>query len=83
METLLYVGLDVGAATIKAGVVDDAGHPRSAVNLPTEPTRGATYGLAQMCEAVRAAADAAHAAHTLLLAGGATEAPVAVPAPNF
>lgn len=55
----LYVGVDVGAATMKAGVVDDAGHPRSAVNLPTEPDRGSARGLARMCEVVRAAVDAA------------------------
>jgi glucokinase len=54
-----YVGVDVGAATIKAGIVDDAGHPRSAVNVPTEPNRGSTHGLARMCEAVRAAVKAA------------------------
>jgi glucokinase len=58
METALYIGVDVGAATIKAGVVDDAGHPRSAVNLPTEPGRGSAFGLAQIGAAVRAAADA-------------------------
>jgi glucokinase len=55
MTNQLYVGVDVGAATIKAGVVDDAGHPRSAITVPTEPTRGSAYGLARMCEAVRSA----------------------------
>ncbi len=40
MDNFLYVGVDVGAATIKAGVVDEAGRPRGAVNLATEPDRG-------------------------------------------
>jgi glucokinase len=59
MSNPFYIGVDVGAATIKAGVVDDAGHPRSAVTVATEPHRGSAHGLARMCEAVRAAADAA------------------------
>ncbi len=61
MDNFLYVGVDVGAATIKAGVVDEAGRPRGAVNLATEPDRGSAHGLARVCEAVRAAAgDALH-----------------------
>jgi glucokinase len=59
MSNLLYVGVDVGAATMKAGVVDDAGHPRSAVHVPTEPDRGSARGLTRICEAVRAAVKAA------------------------
>jgi glucokinase len=59
MNDPLYVGVDVGAASVKAGVVDDAGIPRSAVAVPTEPERGATHGLARICEAVRGAASVA------------------------
>jgi glucokinase len=59
MNENFYVGVDVGAATIKAGLVDDTGRPRSAVTAQTEPERGAAHGLARMCEAVRAAAEAA------------------------
>jgi glucokinase len=60
MDTaLLYVGLDVGGSTMKAGVVDDAGRPLSAVSLPTEAHRGQDFGLERMCETIRAAIQAA------------------------
>jgi glucokinase len=51
----LYVGLDVGGTTMKAGVVDDQGRPRSAVSLPTEPHKGQEHGLEQMCASIRQA----------------------------
>ena len=50
-----YVGLDVGGTTMKAGVVDDAGRPHSGVSLATEAQRGQEFGLARMCETIRAA----------------------------
>jgi glucokinase len=50
-----YVGLDVGGTSMKAGVVDDSGQPRSSVILPTEAHRGQEFGLARMCETIRAA----------------------------
>jgi glucokinase len=59
MSTTYYVGLDVGGTTMKAGVVDDAGKPLSAVSLPTEAQRGQDLGMERMCEAVRQAASAA------------------------
>src|SRR6202045_2438532 len=52
----LYVGLDVGGTSMKAGVVDDSGAPLSAVSLPTEAHRGQEFGLERMCETIRAAA---------------------------
>ena len=52
---MFYVGLDVGGTTMKAGVVDDAGTPRSAVSLPTEASRGQEFGLERMCETIRQA----------------------------
>lgn len=55
----LYVGLDVGGTSMKAGVVDDSGRPLSAVSLPTEAQRGQEFGLERMCETIRAAVDAA------------------------
>lgn len=55
MVKTLYVGLDVGGTTMKAGVVDDAGKPRGAVNLPTEAYRGQEFGLERMCESIRQA----------------------------
>jgi glucokinase len=51
----LFVGLDVGGTTMKAGVVDDAGRPLSAVSLPTEAHRGQEFGLVRMCETIRRA----------------------------
>src|SRR6516164_1527827 len=51
----VYVGLDVGGTSMKAGVVDDAGRPLSAVSLPTEAHRGQDFGLSRMCETIRRA----------------------------
>jgi glucokinase len=51
----LFVGLDVGGTSMKAGVVDDTGRPLSAVSLPTEAHRGQDLGLERMCETIRAA----------------------------
>jgi glucokinase len=60
MSTLpVYVGLDVGGSTMKAGVVDDEGRPLSAVSVPTEAHRGQEHGLRRMCEAIRQAVAAA------------------------
>jgi glucokinase len=57
MSTLpVFVGLDVGGSTMKAGAVDDAGRPLSAVSVPTEAHRGQDFGLRRMCEAIRQAA---------------------------
>src|SRR5690348_4634933 len=55
----VYVGLDVGGTTMKAGVVDDEGRPLSSVSLPTEAYKGQEFGLGQMCEAIRQAIAAA------------------------
>jgi glucokinase len=52
----LFVGLDVGGTTMKAGVVDDTGTPLDrGVSLPTEPHKGQAHGLEQMCETIRRA----------------------------
>jgi glucokinase len=59
MTTPLYVGLDVGGTTMKAGVVDDAGKTLASVSLPTEAHRGQEFGLERMCEAIRQAVVAA------------------------
>jgi glucokinase len=56
---LLYVGLDVGGTSMKAGVVDDSGRPLSTVSLPTESYRGQEKGLERMCETIREAIRAA------------------------
>jgi glucokinase len=59
MSIPLFVGLDVGGTTMKAGVVDDVGQALASVNLPTEAHRGQVFGLARMCEAIRQAVAAA------------------------
>ena len=61
----LFVGLDVGGTTMKAGVVDDKGREfrvtfktgqvRSPVSLPTEAHRGQEFGLERMAEAIQQA----------------------------
>jgi glucokinase len=51
----LYVGLDVGGTSMKAGVVSDTGKPLSGVSLSTEAHRGQDFGLERMCETIRAA----------------------------
>src|SRR4051812_11124544 len=50
-----FVGLDVGGSSMKAGVVDGAGHVLSKVQLPTEAERGQAFGLERMCETIRLA----------------------------
>jgi glucokinase len=57
---LLFVGLDVGGSTMKAGVVDDGGQVSAAVNLPTEAHRGQEFGLNRMAESILKAVEAAH-----------------------
>lgn len=59
MAELLFVGLDVGGTSMKAGVVDDLGKPLSDVSLPTESKRGQEFGLQRMCETIREAVSAA------------------------
>ena len=59
MAAPLFVGLDVGGTSMKAGVVDDAGKPLSNVSLPTEAHRGQEFGLERMCETIREAVAAA------------------------
>src|SRR5581483_7695080 len=57
--TPVYVGLDVGGSTMKAGAVDDEGRPLSSVTLPTEAHRGQDFGLRRMCETIAKAVEAA------------------------
>jgi glucokinase len=60
-DSPLYVGLDVGGTTMKAGVVDDAGRPSAHVSLATEAHRGQEFGLTRMCQTIREAIRAAKA----------------------
>jgi glucokinase len=55
----LFIGLDVGGTTMKAGVVDDQGNALSAASLPTEPARGQAFGLERMSETITLAAEKA------------------------
>lgn len=59
MTPPLYVGLDVGGTSMKAGVVADDGKAWSAISLPTEAHKGQEAGLARMCETIRQAVAAA------------------------
>jgi glucokinase len=59
MKARLFVGLDVGGTSMKAGVVDDIGSSLGHVSLPTEAHRGQDFGLERMCETIRQAVAAA------------------------
>src|SRR5262249_50683512 len=81
MTTPFYVGLDAGGTTMKAGVVDDNGHPLSAVSLATEAHRGQEFGLERMCESIRQAVAAAGLAPRQVAAiGVATPGTMDIPA---
>jgi glucokinase len=77
----LFVGLDVGGTTMKAGVVDDTGNPLGQAALPTEAHRGQDFGLERMCETIRAATRAAGVRTDQLAAiGVATPGTMDIPA---
>lgn len=60
MATPLFVGLDVGGTSMKAGVVDDQAKSLGSVSLPTEAHRGQEFGLERMCESIRQAVASAN-----------------------
>src|SRR5215831_20940163 len=77
----LYVGLDVGGTSMKAGVVDDDGRSLSSVSLPTEAHRGQEFGLERMCETIRQAIAAAGVGQDQIAAiGVATPGTMDIPA---
>jgi glucokinase len=81
MNTSLFVGLDVGGTSMKAGVVDDRGKPLSAVSLPTEAHNGQEFGLRRMCETILAAMKAANVGREQVAAiGVATPGLMDIPA---
>jgi glucokinase len=59
MASPVFVGLDVGGTSMKAGVVDDSGQPLSSISVPTEAAQGQDHGLDQMTLAIRRAVAAA------------------------
>jgi len=59
VQTLHYVGLDVGGQTMKAAVVDDSGAASPAVTKDTNAAAGQARGLETMVETIRAAVAAA------------------------
>ncbi len=77
----LFVGLDVGGTTMKAGVVDDAGQGLTSVSLPTEAYRGQEFGLERMGESIRQAIAAANlSAGQIAAIGVATPGTMDIPA---
>jgi glucokinase len=78
---LLFVGLDVGGSSMKAGVVDDQGQALSNVSLPTEAHKGQQHGLERMCESIRhAIAGAGLRADQIAAIGVATPGTMDIPA---
>ena len=81
MAAPLYVGLDVGGTSMKAGVVDDTGKALCSVSLPTEAHRGQEFGLERMCEAIRQAVAAGNLKMSDIVAiGVATPGTMDIPA---
>ncbi len=81
MAAPLYVGLDVGGTSMKAGVVDDTGKARCSVSLPTEAHRGQEFGLERMCETIRQAVAAGNLKMSDIVAiGVATPGTMDIPA---
>lgn len=78
---LLFVGVDVGGSSIKAGVVDESGQPLSSVSLPTEAYKGQQHGLEQICRSAREAVAAARLGMDRIAAiGVATPGTMDIPA---
>jgi glucokinase len=56
----LWLGIDLGGTNVKAGVVDDEGHPLSHVSLETQANQGAATGLDNLEKAGRMAIEKAN-----------------------
>jgi glucokinase len=78
----VFVGLDVGGTTMKAGVVNDDGRPLApSVRAPTNSAQGQEHGLAVMVETIRRAVAAADIAMDRVAAiGVATPGSMDIPA---
>ena len=78
----LFVGLDVGGTTMKAGVVDESGRPIGPpVSLPTEAAKGQHHGLLQMVATIKqAVAGARTRMERIVAVGVATPGSMDIPA---
>lgn len=54
-QTRLFLGIDLGGTNIKAGIVDDSGHPLGFSTVPTEAHAGPVHGTQQMALAAELA----------------------------
>jgi glucokinase len=80
-NSALFVGLDVGGSSMKAGVVTGEGQPLSATSLPTKAFKGQEFGLERMCETIRLAiADAGLHPDQIAAIGVATPGTMDIPA---
>jgi glucokinase len=76
-----YVGIDLGGTNIKAGVVNETGHPLSHVSLPTEATRGPAVGVDSLVSAAeQAIRDAGVTKESIVGVGLATPGTMDIPA---
>lgn len=76
-----YVGIDLGGTNIKAGVVNDTGHPLSHVSVPTEAIKGPTVGVHSMVAAAeKAIVDAGVTKDCIAGVGLATPGTMDIPA---
>ncbi len=53
MKKPIFVGLDVGGTSMKAGVVDDDGKVLAEAHMPTEAEKGQEVGLERMTDTIR------------------------------
>lgn len=77
----VYVGIDLGGTNVKAGVVNDIGHPLSHVKVPTEAERGPQEGVKTMVRAAeRAIVEAGVSKECIRGVGLATPGTMDIPA---
>jgi len=69
-QTRLHLGIDLGGTNIKAGVVDDSGHPLGFSTVPTEANAGPLHGVKQMALAAEQAMQKAGVTSNQISAAG-------------
>lgn len=76
-----YVGIDLGGTNVKAGVVNDTGHPLSHISVPTEAERGPMVGVDTIVAAAKQAiTEAGLTSSAIRGAGLATPGTMDIPA---